>query len=129
MSTVNPESAHPTSDTSSGFSLTHIFPTDLTLAYKGPKGFGHTSSLVTVHSNRRLTPPYLYHLHVRRWALSDLPQTDALLAKWAEQVWVEKDLILEGLKKEWIDWDGLVGQGSLTDGVSGAYGVYREGLW
>ncbi|KAG0151902.1 hypothetical protein CROQUDRAFT_667606 [Cronartium quercuum f. sp. fusiforme G11] len=110
-----------------GTHVTHVY--DLTLAYHGPKGFGHASTLTTVHALRRLTPPYLYHLHVRRWALSDLPKSNDQLTAWAERVWLEKDQTLEGLKNEWIDWDGLVGQGSLTDSNSGAYGVYRDSIW
>lgn len=110
-----------------GSQVTHVY--DLTLAYRGPKGFNDPSSLITVHSTSKLSPTYSYHVHVRRYALNELPATDAEITNWLERIWKEKDDILNGLNDHWINWEGLVGNGAKSDSLSGAYGVYRQGIW
>ncbi|OAA64330.1 1-acyl-sn-glycerol-3-phosphate acyltransferase [Niveomyces insectorum RCEF 264] len=44
---------------------------------------------------------YRFHVHVRRFPISELPETDEELAKWLEQRWVEKGLWLEEKRLEW----------------------------
>lgn len=44
---------------------------------------------------------YRFHIHVRRFPLEDLPYTDEELAKWLEQLWVEKGEWLDAMKTEW----------------------------
>ncbi|KAH9467328.1 hypothetical protein MJO28_000099 [Puccinia striiformis f. sp. tritici] len=107
--------------------VTHVY--DLTLAYTGPDGFGKAPDLVTINSLSHLSPKYKFHIHTRRWAISDLPVDEGELKIWIETVWQEKDELLEGLKTEWINWKGLVGWGAKTAGQSGACGVYRDSLY
>lgn len=42
-----------------------------------------------------------FHVHVRRFPLNDLPDTDAELAKWLEQRWVEKGEWLDKTRERW----------------------------
>jgi len=107
--------------------VTHVY--DLTLAYSGPEGFGKAPDLVTINSMSQLSPKYKFHVHTRRWAIRELPEDEGELKTWIETVWMEKDEILDGLKKEWINWKGLVGWGAETSGRSGACGVYRDALY
>lgn len=44
---------------------------------------------------------YRFHVHVRRFPLEELPETDSELAKWLEKRWVEKGEWLEELRKSW----------------------------
>ncbi|KAE8442658.1 hypothetical protein EG329_002956 [Mollisiaceae sp. DMI_Dod_QoI] len=44
---------------------------------------------------------YKFHVHVRRYLLADLPQSDTELAKWLETKWVEKGEYLEEKREEW----------------------------
>ncbi|EJT81231.1 hypothetical protein GGTG_01215 [Gaeumannomyces tritici R3-111a-1] len=44
---------------------------------------------------------FRFHVHVRRFPIEQLPQTDEDLARWLEQRWVEKGEWLEGLRQEW----------------------------
>jgi len=44
---------------------------------------------------------YRFHVHVRRFLVSELPATDAELATWLEQRWVEKGEWLEAKRAEW----------------------------
>lgn len=41
---------------------------------------------------------YKFFVHVRRFPMEDLPKKDDELAKWLEEVWVEKGEWLEGMK-------------------------------
>lgn len=107
--------------------VTHIY--DLTLAYEGPEGFGRPPDLITINSTKHLSPRYKFHVHTRRWALKELPEGETELKEWIENVWQEKDELLQGLKEDWIRWKGLVGWGSKTSGQSGACGVYRQALY
>lgn len=107
--------------------VTHVY--DLTLAYQGPRGFGQAPDLLTINSLTQLSPKYRFHIHVRRWNLNELPEDENELKNWIETVWEEKDEILEGLKKDWINWTGLIGWGSKPSGQSGACGVYYDPLY
>lgn len=44
---------------------------------------------------------YRFHVHVLRYPLNELPETDAELAKWLEKRWIEKGEYLESKKEEW----------------------------
>lgn len=44
---------------------------------------------------------YRFEVHLRRFAMEDLPLEDAQLAKWLETRWVEKGEWLERKKVEW----------------------------
>ncbi|CAH7666737.1 hypothetical protein PPACK8108_LOCUS1089 [Phakopsora pachyrhizi] len=107
--------------------ITHIY--DFTLAYEGPKGFGKPPNLAEIHWYDQLSPDHKFHVHVRRWSISSLPETESELRDWVEKVWEEKDEILEGMRNYWVNHRGLVGFGSQPNGRSGASGVYYDQLW
>jgi hypothetical protein len=44
---------------------------------------------------------FRFHIHARRFYIDSLPEKDEELAKWLENVWVEKGEILEKKKAEW----------------------------
>jgi len=44
---------------------------------------------------------YKFHVDVKRFPLKDLPESDAELAKWLEQRWIEKGKLLEAKREEW----------------------------
>ncbi|POS70034.1 acyltransferase [Diaporthe helianthi] len=49
---------------------------------------------------------YRFEVHLRRFAMEDLPLEDAQLAKWLETRWVEKGVWLERKRVEWEAEDG-----------------------
>lgn len=50
---------------------------------------------------------YRFEVHLRRFAMEDLPMEDAQLAKWLETRWVEKGEWLERKRLEWEAEDGV----------------------
>lgn len=48
---------------------------------------------------------YQFEVHVRRWAMEELPREDDELAKWIEARWVEKGVWLEAKKVQWAAGD------------------------
>ncbi|KAI6353297.1 hypothetical protein MCOR25_009051 [Pyricularia grisea] len=46
---------------------------------------------------------FRFHVHVRRFPIEELPQSDADLARWLEQRWVDKGEWLEGLRQRWAE--------------------------
>ncbi|KAL3423977.1 acyltransferase [Phlyctema vagabunda] len=44
---------------------------------------------------------YRFHVHVQKYALVDLPETDAELAKWLETRWIAKGQYLETKREAW----------------------------
>lgn len=44
---------------------------------------------------------YRFEVHVRRFAMEDLPREDAELAKWLETRWLEKGQWLEQKRRSW----------------------------
>jgi hypothetical protein len=78
--------------------IRHVY--DFTLAYRDRKGVLQAApTLAAIHSAARL--PGAFHVHVRRFSIDNLPHKDAELAAWVEQIWVDKDLLLEKMGKEW----------------------------
>lgn len=55
----------------------------------------------------RVSPPWKFHVHVRRFELKDLPEDDEGLKNWLEERWVEKSKILQGMEGEWTEFEGL----------------------
>lgn len=87
-------------------------PIDFTFAYyHRTKGFGVAPDLVRVHTGQ-LSPEYKFHVHVKRYNLDDLPKDEEKLSDWVVQKYVEKDVFLEQMKKNW------------TEGIEG--GVWSE---
>ncbi|ORX61840.1 hypothetical protein DM01DRAFT_1360988 [Hesseltinella vesiculosa] len=78
---------------------------DLTIAYRhnvpGAE-FNEAPTMVELHTTT-LSPDYQFHVHVRRFALEDLPQNDDAIGDWLRQRFVEKDLFLEQLRQDWTD--------------------------
>lgn len=68
--------------------------------YNTEKGFGVRPSLWRIHSHT-LAGHYAAHVHVRRYLISDLPETDEELSKWVQARFVEKDATLEVLREDW----------------------------
>jgi len=44
---------------------------------------------------------YKFHVDVKRILLTDLPETDAELAKWLETRWIQKGDYLDEKREEW----------------------------
>lgn len=44
---------------------------------------------------------YRFHVHVQRYELANLPESDAELAKWLETRWIGKGQYLESKREEW----------------------------
>jgi hypothetical protein len=44
---------------------------------------------------------YKFHVHTRRFPIETLPESDDELAKWLENVWLEKGEFLDVMKDEW----------------------------
>ena len=49
-------------------------------------------------------------MHVLRFPLEELPESDAELAKWLENRWIEKGEYLEEKKEEWARSVGAAGR-------------------
>jgi len=54
---------------------------------------------------------YKFHVHVLRFPLSELPESDAELAKWVEKRWIEKGEWLEEKREEWARTPIITGAG------------------
>ncbi|KAI8380308.1 acyltransferase-domain-containing protein [Blakeslea trispora] len=78
---------------------------DFTIAYrhrKHPKRFVQAPTMVRIHLHS-LWPDYEFHVHCRRFAIEDLPTDEEELSDWLRERWAEKDVILDTLRKDWID--------------------------
>ena len=78
---------------------------DVTVAYAqqhGRRFMAPPSIWQTLVSRCGLSPEegYRFHVHVRRFAMSELPDGDEALAAWLEQRWVEKGEWLEAKRLE-----------------------------
>lgn len=87
--------------------INHVY--DLTLAYSkaGEKGFMNAPTIWETFSFARVSPPWRFHVHVRRFHLGDLPKDDEGLKNWLEERWIEKSRILQGMEGEWTEFGGL----------------------
>ncbi|CEG80807.1 hypothetical protein RMATCC62417_15090 [Rhizopus microsporus] len=76
---------------------------DFTLGYRHKSKLGQSApSMVRVHA-RSLWPEYEFHVHVRRFAIENIPRDEIELGHWLRQLWVEKDQFLSGLHDNWAD--------------------------
>ncbi|CAG8469124.1 13579_t:CDS:2 [Acaulospora colombiana] len=84
---------------------THVqYVYDITIAYRHiTRGFQFPPNLIQVHACSPLTPPWLFHVHIRRYAIKDLPRDDKELSEWVQQIFVEKDSLLEDMKHRWTE--------------------------
>ncbi|CCF43742.1 acyltransferase [Colletotrichum higginsianum] len=76
---------------------------DVTIAYQRGSEFLVAPSMWDTLSVPGLSSRlgYKFHVHVRRFPLETLPQDDEKLAKWLENLWVEKGEWLDLKKAEW----------------------------
>lgn len=76
---------------------------DVTIAYAHHDRFMEAPTIWESLSGARLSAGrgYRFHVHLRRFALADLPDTDEALAAWLETRWVEKGAYLEEKRAEW----------------------------
>ena len=51
---------------------------------------------------RELDDEYQFHVNVKRFAITDLPDNDEQLAAWLRTRYVEKDRFLSTLRHGWI---------------------------
>lgn len=72
---------------------------DITIAYAHGRNFMQMPSFFQTLSYPSLGQEYRMHAHVRRYELSSLPDTDAAIAHWLEERWLEKGEKLDDLKK------------------------------
>ncbi|CAG8542964.1 8542_t:CDS:2 [Ambispora gerdemannii] len=88
---------------------THVkFVYDFTIAYRHvTKGIQSPPNLVQVHSYSNLSPPWSFHVHVRKYAIEDLPRDEEKIAEWVKERFVEKDAILEDMKTHWTKSERL----------------------
>lgn len=77
---------------------------DLTVAYQHGTRFQAAPSMWETLSAAGLSDGlgYRFHVHARRFLLTDLPEEDEALAKWLEQRWLEKGQLLEILRQAWV---------------------------
>lgn len=59
--------------------------------------------MVCIHTTDSLAPSYQLHVHVKRYAICDLPTDDDGIANWLRQLFVEKDQFLAKLRDGWTD--------------------------
>lgn len=76
---------------------------DVTIAYQRGKDFHAAPTMWDTLSVPWLSSRlgYKFHVHVRRFPLENLPTDDEKLAKWLENLWVEKGEWLDVKKAEW----------------------------
>ncbi|KAK6584817.1 hypothetical protein PZA11_003041 [Diplocarpon coronariae] len=76
---------------------------DMTIAYEHNHRFLEAPTIWESLSCAGLSGKrgYKFHVHLRRFPLEDLPDSEADLAKWLETRWVEKGEYLEEKRDEW----------------------------
>ncbi|RDW84318.1 1-acyl-sn-glycerol-3-phosphate acyltransferase-2 [Coleophoma cylindrospora] len=76
---------------------------DMTIAYSHNNKFLEAPTIWESLSLDSLSGKrgHRFHVHARRFLLSELPETDAELAKWLETRWLEKGKYLESKREEW----------------------------
>lgn len=77
---------------------------DVTIAYArltvdGNVIFQHPPSFIETIRNPRLDEQWKFYVHVERFPICKLPDSDEGLALWLENRWVEKGERLEGLRQ------------------------------
>ncbi|KAM5356279.1 hypothetical protein ACJ41O_002925 [Fusarium nematophilum] len=77
---------------------------DFTIAYQHQGTFQKAPSMWETLSTPGISElgGYRFHVHARRFPLESLPTTDEELATWLEELWVEKGMILEAKREEWL---------------------------
>lgn len=73
---------------------------DLTIIHNSKRAFQDAPSLVRIHS-RSLSPEYQFHIHVKKYWLDDLPDSEDGIRKWVMDRFLEKDAYLAEKEVEW----------------------------
>jgi hypothetical protein len=76
---------------------------DVTIAYAHNHKFMAAPTMWETLALKGITEDhgYRFHVHVERFELKTLPETDDALAKWLEQRWIIKGDWLEEKRIEW----------------------------
>ncbi len=74
---------------------------DFSIAYASKDKFLQPPTVWETLGISRLDQHFRFHVHVRRWAIADLPSSETALAAWLEEQWVEKDHRLAEIKAKW----------------------------
>lgn len=81
---------------------------DFTIVYRHiTRGLQFPPNLLQIHAHTVLSPPWSFHVHVKRYAIKDLPKDEEKLTEWVRQKFVEKDALLEDMKYNWIHSERL----------------------
>jgi hypothetical protein len=96
---------------------------DFSIAYEHRRhGFGHPPDMVRAHS-ASMKGEYRFHVHVRRFAMKDLPMDEQGLSDWVCKVWKEKDEYLQGMKETWerqrqrLGWKNAIVESNVPQGA------------
>jgi hypothetical protein len=75
----------------------------MTIAYEHNRKFHEAPTIWESLSYNDLSGKrgFKFHVHVLRYPLEDLPESDADLAKWLETRWIEKGEYLEQKREDW----------------------------
>lgn len=93
------------------FRRTHVaFVYDFTLVYfnEDERRIQRAPTPVETHSYGDLSAHYKFHVHVRRFAVADIPEEEDAVTQWLEDRWVEKDRIVASMEHEWTS-AGILG--------------------
>lgn len=97
-----------------GSHVKHVY--DMTLVYRDHAGHMQKAPTpVETHSCGDLSLHYRFHLHVRRFAIVDIPEDEESVTEWLEKRWQEKDRVLESMAREWTSAGILGNVRTLTD--------------
>lgn len=86
------------------FRMSHVkYVYDFTLIYRSRKDgtLQRAPTPVETHSYGDLGRHYDFHVHVRRFPISEIPEDEESVTQWLETRWQEKDEILEAASVEW----------------------------
>ncbi|RHZ81375.1 hypothetical protein Glove_120g225 [Diversispora epigaea] len=88
---------------------THVkYVYDFTIVYRHiTRGLNFPPNLFHVHGYPLLSPPWSFHVHVKRYAIEDLPRDEEKLTEWVRQKFIEKDALLEDMKLHWTKSEKL----------------------
>ncbi|CAH1764860.1 6594_t:CDS:10 [Entrophospora sp. SA101] len=70
-------------------------------------GLSFPPNLIQVHAYSKISPPWSFHIHMKRYAIEDLPNDDEQLKEWVSKIFVEKDNLLEDMKMNWTNSEKL----------------------
>ena len=86
-----------------GSHVDHVY--DLTMAYRDVETgqIQRAPTPIQTLGHADLRGRYQFHLHVRRFAVADLPDTEAGIKRWLEERWAAKDDLLKAMAIDWTN--------------------------